>query len=74
MKFTAFCPKQGCNSHKFVTMQNNLVVCKKCQMPWYLNELKILPQLDEDEMKVMINSKIKKEAKQNDCDDGKIYE
>jgi hypothetical protein len=32
-------------------------------MPWYLNELKILPQLDEDEMKVMVNSKIKKEAK-----------
>lgn len=63
MKFTAFCPKQGCNSYKFVTMQNNLVICKKCQMPWYLNELKILPQLDEDEMKVMVNSKIKKEAK-----------
>jgi len=63
MKFTAFCPKQGCNSHKFVTMQNNLVICKKCQMPWHLNELKILPQLDEDEMKVMVNSKIKKEAK-----------
>lgn len=63
MKFTAFCPEQGCNSHKFVTMQNNLVICKKCQMPWYLNELKILPQLDEDEMKVMVNSKIKKEAK-----------
>ena len=63
MKFTAFCPKQGCNSHKFVTTQNNLVICKKCQMPWYLNELKILPQLDEDEMKVMVNSKIKREAK-----------
>ena len=63
MKFTAFCPKQGCNSHKFVTMQNNLVICKKGQTPWYLNELKILPQLDEDEMKVMVNSKTKKEAK-----------
>lgn len=63
MKFTAFCPKQGCNSHKFVTMRNNLVICKKCQTPWHLNELKILPQLDEDEMKVMVNSKIKKEAK-----------
>ena len=63
MKFTAFCPKQGCNSNKFVTMQNNLKKKKKCQMSWYLNELKILPQLDEDEMKVMVNSKIKKEAK-----------
>ena len=63
MKFTAFCPKQGCNSHKFVTTQNNLAICKKCQMLWYLNELKILPQLDEDEMKVMVNSKTKKEAK-----------
>ena len=64
MKFTAFCPKRGCNSHKFATtMQENLVICKKCQIPWYLNELKILPQFDEDEMKAMINSKIKKEAK-----------
>lgn len=60
MKFTAFCPKQGCNSHKFVTMQNSLVICKKCQMPWYLNELKILPQLDEDEMKTLISTKNKK--------------
>lgn len=62
MKFTAKCKKPTCSSTKFIPMRNGIVLCKKCGTPWYIKELPIISQLDEDDMKAIPTTKLQKEA------------
>lgn len=62
MKFTAKCKNLKCPSTKFIPMQSDIVLCKKCGAPWYIKELPIIPQLDEENMKTIPTTKLQKEA------------